>query len=122
MLGLPFAIGGVGVRIANKKEKLITGLLLVALVGAFWIFKIPCLIKLATGIPCPGCGMTRAYVNLFSLNIAAAFRLHPMFWSVPILALYYLTDGQLFKNKVINYGLLALIGLGFLTNWIFQLI
>jgi hypothetical protein len=36
----------------------------------------PCLMKSALGIPCPGCGLTRASVALLRGDFAAAFSLH----------------------------------------------
>jgi hypothetical protein len=36
----------------------------------------PCPVKSALGIPCPGCGLTRATVSLLRGEFAAAFRLH----------------------------------------------
>jgi hypothetical protein len=44
-----------------------------------------CLFKLLTGLPCPGCGMTRAYLHLFQGDIVGAFYFHPLFWLVPFL-------------------------------------
>lgn len=44
-----------------------------------------CLIKNITGYPCPTCGMTRAYIALFNLDIAKAFYYHPLFFLIPIL-------------------------------------
>ena len=35
------------------------------------------------GIPCPACGMTRAYKLFFSGNFAEAFFMHPLFWMPP---------------------------------------
>jgi len=35
-------------------------------------FSIPCLWKLATGIPCPGCGLTRAFVLVSRLDFVGA--------------------------------------------------
>ena len=32
-----------------------------------------CPFKLLTGVPCPGCGMTRAYLHLFEGDIQGAF-------------------------------------------------
>jgi hypothetical protein len=32
-----------------------------------------------TGIPCPGCGMTRAFLAFFRLDLKGAFHYHPMF-------------------------------------------
>jgi len=48
--------------------------------------------------------------------------MHSMFWSVPILLLYYLFDGHLFPKKWINTVILSLIALGFALNWILHLI
>lgn len=72
-------------------------------------------------IPCPGCGMTRALERLLHGDPAGSFAMHPMLWSTPLLLVYYLKDGRLFANKWINNGLLVLIGVGFLANWIYRL-
>lgn len=37
-----------------------------------------CPLRLATGIPCPGCGMTRAIVCCAHLDFARAAALHPL--------------------------------------------
>ncbi len=71
----------------------------------------PCIIRTVTKLPCPGCGLTRAYLALFRLNLQAAFFFHPMFWSIPLLVLFFLMDGQLFrsqwKNTLLNTVLLG---------------
>lgn len=38
-----------------------------------------CYTKAFTGFPCPGCGMTRAYLALFHLDFKSAFYYHPLF-------------------------------------------
>jgi len=43
-----------------------------------------CAFKSFIGVPCPGCGLTRAYMSLFRLDIRGAFVWHPMFWAVPV--------------------------------------
>lgn len=47
--------------------------------------------------------------------------MHPMFWSVPVLFVYYFADWKLLKIKWLDYGVLILIGAGFLMNWIFEI-
>lgn len=44
-----------------------------------------CLCKAITGLPCPGCGMTRAFLHLFQGDLTGALYFHPLFWLVPIL-------------------------------------
>ena len=43
------------------------------------IFAVGCPIRRITGIPCPGCGMTRAFVSLIEFDFSAAFYFHPVF-------------------------------------------
>ena len=45
---------------------------------------LPCGIKLLFGIPCPTCGMTRAYFSLISGDLHAAFAYQPLFWLLPL--------------------------------------
>ena len=44
-----------------------------------------CVFHNITGIPCPGCGMTRAFLNFFSGDIKKALFYHPLFWMIPFL-------------------------------------
>ena len=39
------------------------------------------------GIPCPACGMTRAFISILKLDFLAAFSFNPAFPTVPIAAL-----------------------------------
>ena len=41
-----------------------------------------CYFKTTFGIPCPGCGLTRSLVSLFSGDIYSAFYFHPLFPAV----------------------------------------
>jgi hypothetical protein len=45
-----------------------------------------CYFKGFFGIPCPGCGMTRAWISLFNGKILTALYFHPVFWIVPVIA------------------------------------
>ncbi len=60
----------------------ICGLALLLSAGGF----LPCLFRWAAGIPCPGCGMSRAYLALCSGDFRQAFFWHPLFWAPPIIA------------------------------------
>ena len=109
-------------RVKNLKWKIpLFGLYGALLLVWHWL-RLPCLWRSITGVICPGCGMSRAWLALLRLDLAGAFSLHPMFWSVPLLVLYVLYDGQLFRNKWVNYGLLGLILGGFAVSYIVRLI
>ena len=115
-------------KINKPIEKFITlgAVLLVAgvmyLLSATGVLELTCLIKAVFGISCPGCGMTRAYLSLLRLDIAAAFRYNPMFWSIPILAAYYLFDGRIFKQKWLNTLIIAGLLSGLVICWVIRLI
>ena len=108
-------------KINHLKEKLLTLALVGVSVFLLWLFQVPCFIRALTHIPCPGCGMTRAYTSLLHGDIAGAFQLHKMFWSIPLLTVYFFTDGRLLPWKWADHLLLSGIGIGFLLNWIINL-
>ncbi len=89
----------------------------------FWVIMgWPCVIRWVTGVPCPGCGLSRACLAVLRLDFGAAFRYHPMFWSFPLLLLYALFDGQLFRRKWLNIGLLSLILSGMAVCYVIRLV
>lgn len=106
-------------KIKKPKEKLISCAWILGAILIMYIFKIPCLIKWIFGIECPGCGITRAYVSLFQLDLMQAFQYNRVFWVVPICFLFYLFDGQLFKRKWVNIALEGSMYLLLILNWIF---
>lgn len=61
----------------------LVALVLVAIM--LYVTGIGCPIKFATGISCPGCGMTRAWVAALHLRFGLAMAYHPLFWSVPLI-------------------------------------
>jgi hypothetical protein len=54
-------------------------LAVVVFYGILFTLQITCPIKAVTGISCPGCGMTRAWLSLLHLDPAAAWQFHPLF-------------------------------------------
>ena len=48
-----------------------------------YVLGIGCPIKFITGVSCPGCGMTRAWLEALQLHLDRAVCYHPLFWVVP---------------------------------------
>lgn len=97
-------------------------LLLYAILSS--LFAIGCPIKFVTGLSCPGCGLTRAWLSLFALDPADAFAFHPLFWSVPfvvILAVMYQNDVFKGRGRKIAFGIIVAFIVLYIGVWIIRL-
>ncbi|MBE6787500.1 MAG: DUF2752 domain-containing protein [Ruminococcaceae bacterium] len=104
------------------KLKILITLAVMAYALIMYWFKVPCMIFNLTGVKCLTCGMTRAVFSALRLDFSAAFSYHSMFWSLPILYLYFLFDGKLFTKKFLNILIIVIIVIGFVNNWLFSTI
>ncbi len=66
--------------------------------------------------------MSRAGIALIHGDFIRAFYYHPMIYFMPIIILYIVLDGHIFKNKIINYMILSCIIIGFVFTYIIKLI
>ncbi len=96
------------------------------IVLAVLVFLFPlfyhCPIYSTLGIPCPGCGMTRAMKSVLQLDFIAAFRWHPLFGVTIAAALFigwaYVFDRmELVRSKQFLWGICLL----FLAVWFIRL-
>ena len=74
----------------------------------------PCILYYAVGIPCPACGMTRAFISLPDVGQALVY--HPLFFTVPFIPLL----GFLPERRM-NIGAVVLIVL-FLGVWVVRMV
>ena len=65
-------------------------ILFAAVIIIFFLYKCP--FEYIFGIPCPGCGMTRAFIALLKLNFTEAFYFHPLFPIVIIVLIFAVLD------------------------------
>ena len=81
-----------------KKQRILTMTKVAAAIGAAGLcytaihkatgFFIPCLFHQATGLLCPGCGVSRMCLHLLRLDFSGAFGANPvLFMMLPLLAL-----------------------------------
>ncbi len=93
---------------------------IVAFYSLLHILNIGCPIKFMTGIPCAGCGMTRAWLSVLKLKFADAFSYHPLFWLVPFGGFFLIYRKQIPPKAAcfITGGLVVL----FITVYIIRMI
>ena len=98
---------------------------LIVLVLVLYFTNIRCPFRAVTGIPCPGCGLSRAVFSAAALNFKAAFSYHPLFFLAPFYlfaAIHY--DTPLFSGKwrrVVKW-FIVLSTLLFLAVYVYRLI
>lgn len=105
-----------------KLKKYLPPLILtVLLYSVLHFINIGCPILYFTGIPCAGCGMTRAWLSALHLDFASAFHYHPLFGLVPILpVIFHLYHTGKIK-KGIFYRLFSVIILIFIIVYFIRL-
>ncbi len=80
-----------------------------------------CIFKVYAGMPCPGCGMTRAFLSLFEGHLHEAFFWHPL-WPIVILGpmVYWVLDqrpNRSHKKNLLIWG----IFIAFVTVYAYRL-
>ncbi len=71
---------------ARNREALTAMVAVAIFYGVLFALGVTCPIKALTGVSCPGCGMTRAWLSLLRGDLAAAWDYHPLF-ALPAIAL-----------------------------------
>lgn len=77
---------------AGMTRKRVYGMMIGVLVVIALLVFYRCPLRLFMGIPCPGCGMTRAFWSLLHFRIGEAFHNHPLFPVVIVVAGYYFLE------------------------------
>lgn len=108
-------------KITHLKLKLLLAVTALTLLAFYIYFDIPCVFLTLLGVPCPGCGMTRAWRYAFQLDFFNAFKYNSMFWSVPVIGILVLFDGKLFKNEKFNRAVVIILAIGFVTAYLAKL-
>ena len=108
-------------RRSLKKHKIVLIAIFFVAVIALYALKIPCVFNAFLGIPCPACGMTRAVFALFRFDVIAALEYHSLFWTLPMVFLYFLYDGDVFGRKWIDISVMSVIVAMFIVRWLFIL-
>ena len=84
-----------------KQMKIAIFIILAYMLLANYFFGYMCPSMVVVGLPCPGCGLTRAAISLAFLDFSSALHFNPMiFFALPLGGAYvfiYLKNGDLKK-------------------------
>lgn len=85
------------------------------------VFDVGCFFKFFTGIPCPSCGITRAYISLLRLDLKSAFYYHPLFpVFLPAVLIMMFMKQPFFNSRIKHYIFLSSFLLIVLAVWIIR--
>lgn len=89
-----------------------------------YLLKIPnCPIKLITGYPCPGCGLTRAGFAALKFDFELAFMYNPAIFLLPFILWILIFYERPIINKIYNFKPLWIVIIIFvLTSYIIRMI
>lgn len=87
---------------------------------------IPCVFKLATGLKCPGCGITHMIIDILHLDFQNAFYENPLLFvalpfaviSYAINRVYYIRNGRKKEYGKISHALLYAMLILIIIFWI----
>lgn len=109
-------------KMIQKYKPYLSLLAAAALYGLIlYVLKITCPIKWATGVSCPGCGMTRAFVSVLRLDFAAAFYYHPLWCVLPPAAVALIVLHQAEKKRAFRVLLYLLIA-AFIAAYLWRML
>jgi len=79
---------------------------LAVLATAYTPFSVPCLFYSVVGIPCPGCGLTRAFVMASQLDLVGAVQMNILFLPIVAGGAVFLVGAVLdffYRKDVVDY-------------------
>ena len=80
--------------------------------------NVSCVFLSFFGIPCPGCGMTRALISVLKLDIIGAIKYNVVIFFMPYVFAYIFFD---FNHKFHKILLLGIAGIA-IINWLIKII
>lgn len=74
-------------------------LALAVYVALVYFTPLQCPTKMIFSLPCPFCGLTRAWISVFSGDFSSAFAMHPLFPLAPVLIVLFAHRDALSEKK-----------------------
>ncbi len=98
-------------------SKFVPGILVFCVVPlVLYVTGIGCPIKFWTGVSCPGCGMTRAWLAALSGRFDLAMAYHPLFWMIPLIVVTAMFHERIPRRLYVGTLIVCMVAL--LAVWV----
>ena len=84
------------------------------------VLNISCFIRYLFHIPCPACGMTRAWIAALHFDFEKACYYHPLFFTVPMIILYVSLYDSKYRSRVFDRIIYVII-IGFFIVYLLRM-
>lgn len=92
------------------------------LVGSRVLYSL-CPMVVVTGLPCPGCGLTRAAFRILHGDFVGAWKMHPFIYGVIVLAVWFCVRRYILKKEVKSLGKWVIIlCLGMMVYYVYRMV
>lgn len=103
-----------------KNDLILTVFTMIVMAIVLFIVDIGCPSRYITGVCCPGCGMTRATIQLLHGNVPKAIHYHPLVFTLPIITVLFICKKRI--NVYVLNTILTIIIVAFILVYIVRLI
>lgn len=87
----------------TQKKRILCIVVMLFSVMIIYYFDIGCLFYKVFGIPCAGCGMTRAFIAALHLDFQSAFKFHPLVFITPFMTGVFIFSDRFEKKHLIIF-------------------
>lgn len=105
------------------KNKINIFAVIVVYVLFIWLTGIGCPFQFLFGIPCMGCGMTRACIALINMDVKTALYYHPLVFFGPVILILICFEDKLNeKHEILMRKIWIIIFIVFLITYLIRLV
>lgn len=101
------------------KEMVVIAVIVAVAALVLYVAGIGCPIKFLTGFSCPGCGLTRAWLEVFQGHPLLAMAYHPFFWAVPVIIVLACMRTERYRRAIAVA--LCLVIVAFIALWAWRM-
>ena len=96
--------------------------ILVYFIAADLVFHTSCPFAIMTGLPCPGCGITRAALLVLQFRFADAARMNFTVYLWIAVAVFFVINRYFLEKKEFPFWIFIPVGIAMLGLWLYRMV